>query len=83
MLLCDSGRCIEEEREFDSVRLRGGHGTVVALLVETFDRVFLGERCTDAEGAVEVGVVQGVSAFGSALHNKYIRVNNFISFQVI
>jgi hypothetical protein len=70
VLFADAGGGVEEEGQLDAVRLGGGHRAVVALLVETFDLVFLGQRGTDAERPVQVCAVQGMGAFGSAFHNK-------------
>ena len=65
LFLHDSRGGVEEEREFDAVRLRGGHGAVVSLFVELFDFVFLGEGASDAEGAVERWLDAGVTSFAT------------------
>ena len=49
------------------MRLRGGHGTVVALFVELLDFVFLCETAADSEGSVEGGLVAAVASL-SAIH---------------
>jgi hypothetical protein len=52
--------------------MRGGHGLVVALLVETPHLVLLGQRAPDFEGFVEVALVAAVSPLRPAFHNKNI-----------
>jgi hypothetical protein len=72
VFLGDSGGSIEEKGQLYSMRLRGGHGPIVALLVETAHLVLLGERPPDSEGFVGVALVAAVPTPGSAIHNKNI-----------
>ena len=71
-LFGDPGGSIEEKRQLYSVRLRGRHRPVVALLVETPHVVLFGERPSDFEGLVDVALVAAVASFGPAVHNKNI-----------